>query len=942
MDSKWKKKLIRFYETHKILGYIFIVAAAFFIVLKKRKAQHKSYYSTCSRRIALVMSAVIILTDLFSPQVIGTWDKAYGATSGIPLEWSELEVDYVPLNAIMDQDGNIYVFDWNNGLLKKYDKTGKEPEGWTSPQTVATAPIGLCFDKSGDILLPNKDGTGLAVVDRESGADKDKTIQTEGRVGGCACDEEGNIYVTVNGTMVKYNVAGEKLWSVKTGASRGLCIDNEGNLYTSNGNSSIIKVTPDGKLDASFGDEGKLRISGRVTDSGNEIVNSIGDPVFYNDNLYLCCHGSKLLIKILQNGQVLKEVASDIVPRAFIQYNNSYIIITQSDAVGKIQNMELPNVELQKDNFEFSVEKAELIEGGQESVKLSIQSDCTKDYIVKAKLFNKYTNQYASDITSSETKLQDGNAQLTLTPSGDGWKMGVYDIRLEFGSVMGSTELSELVDTNIVLRVGCYSVDYTLEHVRIEPMKEYIEIEDGEQDYSLSFTVMPEEGYTLSPLGVSATGGKVEVDGNDVSITQIQSDIKVKVKATKPLEITGVKDKGEYCESQTIAIQNEALDWVAVNDKKVTLNEQGEYVVKPSPDIQTITAADIVGNVISVRITVNDGHTFDQKEMKKEPNCLEKGLQWQKCSVCDYEEEQEIEALGHDWEEDYTIDVKPTKDKPGSKSIHCKRCDAVCDEKEILKGEISFAVVCEAGAPKVDAITTKEELSEALFSEEEKERILYGEDAFITLRVKDGTNTISHKDAQLIQRQLGNNILGQYIDVSLYKKIGKDEEIPVLQTETKIKFSLQEVGKPLDSPSEKVGKTFAIGVQGDETFVFFDLDEMEGTITIETDKFSTYAVAYEKIEIQTEETTTKEPEVEKKETTAQEMETTTKEPVSKRKKKKKEETTPIVPKKKNPLASPPKAGDENPVLWLFIMEMIVGTGVYMLCQCKRKKEKIKE
>ena len=36
----------------------------------------------------------------------------------------------------------------------------------------------------------------------------------------------------------------------------------------------------------------------------------------------------------------------------------------------------------------------------------------------------------------------------------------------------------------------------------------------------------------------------------------------------------------------------------------------------------------------------------------------------------------EIEALGHDWSEEYTVDTPATCTIVGSESIHCKRCDA--------------------------------------------------------------------------------------------------------------------------------------------------------------------------------------------------------------------------------------------------------------------------
>lgn len=42
-----------------------------------------------------------------------------------------------------------------------------------------------------------------------------------------------------------------------------------------------------------------------------------------------------------------------------------------------------------------------------------------------------------------------------------------------------------------------------------------------------------------------------------------------------------------------------------------------------------------------------------------------------------------VRAKGHEWEEDYTVDKEPTKTEEGKKSIHCKRCSVIKDEKII-------------------------------------------------------------------------------------------------------------------------------------------------------------------------------------------------------------------------------------------------------------------
>lgn len=78
-----------------------------------------------------------------------------------------------------------------------------------------------------------------------------------------------------------------------------------------------------------------------------------------------------------------------------------------------------------------------------------------------------------------------------------------------------------------------------------------------------------------------------------------------------------------------------------------------------------------------------NGHTFGEWEESKSANCEEGGKEKHICSVCKAEEERDTAPLGHDWNAEYTIDVKPTCTKPGSKSIHCSRCDATKDVTEI-------------------------------------------------------------------------------------------------------------------------------------------------------------------------------------------------------------------------------------------------------------------
>lgn len=77
------------------------------------------------------------------------------------------------------------------------------------------------------------------------------------------------------------------------------------------------------------------------------------------------------------------------------------------------------------------------------------------------------------------------------------------------------------------------------------------------------------------------------------------------------------------------------------------------------------------------------GHKFGEWKESKPATCTTGGKEKHICSVCQFEEERDTAPLGHDWNDEYTTDVKPTCTQPGSKSIHCSRCDATKDVTEI-------------------------------------------------------------------------------------------------------------------------------------------------------------------------------------------------------------------------------------------------------------------
>ena len=100
------------------------------------------------------------------------------------------------------------------------------------------------------------------------------------------------------------------------------------------------------------------------------------------------------------------------------------------------------------------------------------------------------------------------------------------------------------------------------------------------------------------------------------------------------------------------------------------------------------------------------GHKWDSGKITKEPTCTEEGVKTFECTVCGKTKTEKVEALGHDWNNDFTVDKEATCEETGLKSIHCKRCDIKKDETVIpAKGHVAgkkkienaTEAVCEAG-----------------------------------------------------------------------------------------------------------------------------------------------------------------------------------------------------------------------------------------------------
>lgn len=129
-----------------------------------------------------------------------------------------------------------------------------------------------------------------------------------------------------------------------------------------------------------------------------------------------------------------------------------------------------------------------------------------------------------------------------------------------------------------------------------------------------------EEPFRIDPNGEYIVYAML-VDAN-LNITYLRSD-RVTVDNVQPV-IGGIENGKTYCEAQTVTIDEKYVDTVTVNGTKVTLDENGSFVLSAADGEQKIVATDKAGNTAEMTVTVNDGHTGGTA------TCTERAV----CEVC--------------------------------------------------------------------------------------------------------------------------------------------------------------------------------------------------------------------------------------------------------------------------------------------------------------------
>ena len=153
----------------------------------------------------------------------------------------------------------------------------------------------------------------------------------------------------------------------------------------------------------------------------------------------------------------------------------------------------------------------------------------------------------------------------------------------------------------------------------------------------------------------------------------------------------------------------------------------------------------------------------------------------------------------------------------------------------------------------ISIVGSEDEIKEAVpLTEEEKAAVAAGSEIKIYLKIEK--KTVTQEEKQIIDAAKEDYIIGEYIDVSMFKQIDGKEESPVRQLNKKIKISLI-VPENLRNKNNNLTRIYAIihHHSGEDKAEILQgvYDERTFSFTFTTDRFSTYTIVYKDTEKQT-------------------------------------------------------------------------------------------
>lgn len=160
--------------------------------------------------------------------------------------------------------------------------------------------------------------------------------------------------------------------------------------------------------------------------------------------------------------------------------------------------------------------------------------------------------------------------------------------------------------------------------------------------------------------------------------------------------------------------------------------------------------------------------------------------------------------------------------------------------KDGKAGQVKKSVKVVQGAPDTSLTTSTNELKTSVLSNGEQQAVGNGSNANIELRIRNIDSNVPQGDKELVIASLGGYTVGEYLDITLWKKVGSKAASKVSVINSPIAVTVA-VPEELRSRSREF---VVLRVHKGAVSVLEDQDSATNTVTFETDRFSTYALAY--------------------------------------------------------------------------------------------------
>ena len=162
------------------------------------------------------------------------------------------------------------------------------------------------------------------------------------------------------------------------------------------------------------------------------------------------------------------------------------------------------------------------------------------------------------------------------------------------------------------------------------------------------------------------------------------------------------------------------------------------------------------------------------------------------------------------------------------------------------EGTVIVRVVCEE--PKLTAgVADTVAVANAVLTTEQIQLVGDGDTIEIRVEVKDITESVPGQDQEVIEsavtrlrEEQERMLLGMYVDISMFVKVGGGEWNAVTRSNEPVEVV---IGIPEEIRADG-REYYIIRSHEGECDILTDVDEAPDTITISTDKFSAYAIAY--------------------------------------------------------------------------------------------------